>query len=60
MAYTTLISADVLAASNGRPDLVVLDARFSLDDEKWGARTYLEGHILGAHQADLAERRKNS
>ena len=55
MAYTTLISADVLAASNGRPDLVVLDARFSLDDEKWGARTYLEGHILGAHQADLAE-----
>ena len=55
MAYTTLISAAELAAMISHRDLVILDARFSLDDEQWGKYSYLAGHILGAHQADLAE-----
>lgn len=55
MAFTTLISAAELKALVGQPDVVVLDARFSLDDEQWGQRAYLDGHIPGAQQADLAE-----
>lgn len=55
MAFTTLISAAELAAIIEQPDVVVLDARFSLDDEQWGRRAYLDGHIPGAQQADLAD-----
>lgn len=55
MAFTTLISAAELASIIEQPDVVVLDARFSLDDEQWGRRAYLEGHIPGARQADLAD-----
>ncbi|MGA1400508.1 MAG: sulfurtransferase, partial [Phycisphaerales bacterium] len=36
------------------PNLVVLDSRFSLDDEDWGERIYLEGHIPGATYANTA------
>lgn len=55
MAFTTLISAAQLANIVGDPDVVILDARFSLDDEQWGKRAYSEGHIPGAMQADLAD-----
>ena len=54
MGYTTLISAGQLAEILDDPDTVVLDARFTLDDEGWGQRVYPEGHIPGAQQADLA------
>ena len=55
--WTTLVSVDQLRTrmSAGEDNLVVLDARFSLDDEAWGTRAYLEQHIAGALRADLAE-----
>lgn len=54
MAFTTLITAPQLQAVLSEPDTVILDARFSLDDEQWAERAFREGHIPGAHQADLA------
>lgn len=50
----TLISTEELAGRLGDPNLIVLDARFTLDDETWGTRSYLEGHIPSAQRADLA------
>lgn len=55
MDYTTLIGADDLRGVLGHPELVILDARFTLDDEQWGKRVYAEGHIPGALQADTAD-----
>lgn len=54
MDERTIVSVDWLREHLGNPGLVVLDARFSLDDEAWGQRTYLEGHIPGALYADTA------
>lgn len=55
MTYRTIISAEDLAELQAAdPALVILDARFSLDDEAWGDRAFLEGHIPGAQRADLA------
>ncbi|MQA31447.1 MAG: sulfurtransferase [Luteitalea sp.] len=53
MSYTTLISADELAAALNDPALVVIDCRFDLTDPSWGERTYREGHIPGAVYANL-------
>ena len=55
MPFTTLISVEQLRERMAEPDLVVLDARFTLDDESWGTRAFVEGHIPGAQRADLAE-----
>lgn len=54
MDERTIVSTDWLRQHLGDPRLVILDARFSLDDEQWGERTYLEGHIPGASYADTA------
>ena len=54
MDERTIVSVGWLRAHLGDPGLVVLDARFSLDDEAWGQRAYLEGHIPGAAYADTA------
>lgn len=54
MGYTTLITAEQLRVILDDPDTVVLDARFTLDDEEWGRRAYVEGHVPGSQQADLA------
>ena len=54
MDATTLVSVDDLRAAIGDPRVVILDARFSLDDEQWGQRAYAEGHIPGALYADTA------
>lgn len=35
------------------PALVILDCRFALEDIDYGQRSYAEGHIAGAHFADL-------
>ena len=48
MSHTTIVSTDELAAHLTDPEWVVLDARFTLDDETWGTRAYSEGHIPGA------------
>lgn len=54
MDERTIVSAEWLRAHLADPDLVILDARFSLDDEEWGERTYLEGHVPGALYANTA------
>lgn len=54
MKFTTLISAGELESMLGDPNLVLLDARFSLDDEEWGTAAYAEAHIPGALRADLS------
>ena len=54
MDERTIVSVEWLREHAGDPCLVLLDARFSLDDEEWGQRAYLEGHIPGAVYADTA------
>ena len=54
MTFTTLISTGELESMLGDPSLVLLDARFSLDDEAWGTAAYGEAHIPGALRADLS------
>lgn len=54
MDERTVVSTDWLRAHLDDAPLVVLDARFSLDDEEWGERAYREGHIPGARYADTA------
>ena len=54
MPFTTIVAAETLAKGLGDPDWLVLDARFSLDDEAWGRRAHAEAHIPGALYADLA------
>lgn len=55
MTFETLISAGELDDLSRRdPGLVILDARFTLDDEEWGDRAFAEAHIPGAQRADLA------
>ena len=54
MDFTTIIGVGPLREHLGDPQLVVLDARFSLDDEEWGERAYLEAHIPGALYANTA------
>lgn len=55
MTFETLISVRELdELARQEPDLVILDARFTLDDETWGDRAYTEGHVPGAQRADLA------
>lgn len=51
--FTTILSATDLQDRIDDPDTVVLDARFTLDDEDWARRAFAEGHIPGAQQADL-------
>src|SRR5690242_19239972 len=53
MAYTTLISTDVLAQRLTTPAFVVIDCRFKLDDVNWGERQYTERRIPGARYAHL-------
>jgi thiosulfate/3-mercaptopyruvate sulfurtransferase len=54
MPFETLVSTSDLAARIGDPGWVVLDARFTLDDESWGTAAYAESHVPGALRADLA------
>jgi thiosulfate/3-mercaptopyruvate sulfurtransferase len=48
-----LISAQDLAAKLGAPDWVIVDCRFSLMKPDAGWQSYLEGHLPGAHYANL-------
>lgn len=53
MPLAQLISATALHARLQEPNLVLLDCRFALDDPSYGARSHAEGHLPGAHFADL-------
>ena len=50
--YSTLISTDALAAQQDE-SLVIVDCRYDLGDESWGAAQYRVGHIPGAVYAGL-------
>lgn len=50
--YRTIISAENLLAEC-RPDWVLLDCRFSLDDPEHGERAYRTAHIPDAHYLNL-------
>ena len=53
MPLAQLIAPQQLAQRLGEPKLVILDCRFALEDPDYGQRSYSEGHIAGAHFADL-------
>ncbi|MBM3110871.1 sulfurtransferase [Pseudomonas sp. P66] len=53
MPLAQLITAQQLAERLEAPELVILDCRFALEDIDYGQRSYAEGHIAGAHFADL-------
>jgi thiosulfate/3-mercaptopyruvate sulfurtransferase len=52
--HRTIVSPGDLAGMLHDPSLVILDARFSLDDEDWGLREYSAAHIPGARYANCA------
>ena len=51
--WTTLVQAETLAVALGRPDLVILDCRFSLLDPNVGEQAYTRSHLPGAAYANL-------
>lgn len=53
MPLAQLISATTLHARLQEPNLVLLDCRFALEDPSYGACSHAEGHLPGAHFADL-------
>ncbi|MDD0973611.1 sulfurtransferase [Pseudomonas fontis] len=53
MPLAQLIAPQQLAERLEAPSLVILDCRFALEDVEYGQRSYAEGHIQGAHFADL-------
>jgi len=53
MPLAQLITPQQLAERLETPGLVILDCRFALEDVDYGQRSYAEGHIAGAHFADL-------
>ncbi|MBD8473825.1 sulfurtransferase [Pseudomonas sp. CFBP 8770] len=53
MPIAQLISPQALAEHVDSPGWVLLDCRYSLEDVDYGQRSYAEGHIAGAHFADL-------
>ena len=53
MPFAQLITPQQLAERLESPGLVILDCRFSLEDADYGQRSHAEGHIAGAHFADL-------
>jgi thiosulfate/3-mercaptopyruvate sulfurtransferase len=61
--WTTLVPAETLAIAVGRPDVAVVDCRFSLLSPGAGELAYQQGHIPGAVYAnldrDLSDRRKH-
>ncbi|EPL14772.1 sulfurtransferase [Pseudomonas sp. CF161] len=53
MPLAQLISPLALDLRKEQPGLVLVDCRFALEDPDYGQRSYAEGHIAGAHFADL-------
>lgn len=53
MSLAQLITPQQLAEQLDAPGLVILDCRFALEDVDYGQRSYAQGHIAGAHFADL-------
>lgn len=55
MSLAQLISTQDLQQRQQQEDLLLLDCRFALEDPAYGRRSYLEGHLPGAHFLDLEQ-----
>ena len=55
MPLAQLISTEHLQQRLEQDNLLVLDCRFALEDPAYGRRSYLDGHIPGAHFLDLEQ-----
>jgi thiosulfate/3-mercaptopyruvate sulfurtransferase len=53
MAFLTLVDTDALSHHLAGAAFAIVDCRFRLDDERWGERAYVSGHIPGAVYAHL-------
>ena len=53
MAFTTLITTDALALHLDEAAFVIVDCRYNLETEEWGAQEYIARHIPGAVYAHL-------
>jgi len=53
MPFKTLVDTGTLARHIG--DFTIVDCRYRLEDEAWGRREYLAGHIPSAAYAHLAQ-----
>jgi thiosulfate/3-mercaptopyruvate sulfurtransferase len=53
MPWTTLIDAAALAAHLTDPLIAIVDCRYDLSDDMWGAREYARQHIPGAVFANI-------
>jgi thiosulfate/3-mercaptopyruvate sulfurtransferase len=51
--WTTVVQADILSMALNRPDVVILDCRFSLLDPAFGEQEWRRGHVPGAIYANL-------
>ena len=51
--WTTLVQAETLSVALGRPDLAIVDCRFSLLDPAQGEQAYQRSHLPGAVYAHL-------
>jgi thiosulfate/3-mercaptopyruvate sulfurtransferase len=51
--WNTLVQAETLAVALGRPDLAIVDCRFTLVNPLAGESAYLTGHLPGAVYAHL-------
>lgn len=51
--WTTLVQPDILAMALERPDVVIVDCRFSLLDPSLGEQSWRQSHIPGAVYAHL-------
>jgi thiosulfate/3-mercaptopyruvate sulfurtransferase len=51
--WNTLVQAETLSIALGRPDLALVDCRFSLANPGAGENMYLEAHVPGAVYAHL-------
>ena len=51
--WNTLVQAETLSVALGRPDLAIVDCRFSIVNPGAGESAYLRGHIPGAVYAHL-------
>ncbi|HEY0662427.1 MAG TPA: sulfurtransferase [Lysobacter sp.] len=53
MGWNTLVQAETLAIALGRPDLAIVDCRFSIVSPGAGEMAYLQAHLPGAVYAHL-------
>jgi thiosulfate/3-mercaptopyruvate sulfurtransferase len=53
MPFHTLIDTGTLTARLSDPTFVIIDCRYSLDDQQWGRREYEKQHIPGASFASI-------